>query len=117
VVGIKSLHIHNGGEREIERVIIRGCGRFGEEGNEQLQGWNYRSGTNTAITYSIRHLGGGEDGEGQHDTIGEFLTDLGDEKGTHTRSSSSSHGVGDLKSLEAVTGFRLLPNNVQDGID
>merc|ERR1719174_2951840 len=44
----------------------------------------------------VRHLGGREHGESEHDPVGVFLTDLGDEQSAHTRSSSTTHGVGDL---------------------
>jgi len=50
----------------------------------------------------IRHLGGGNDREGGHHTIGVLLADLGDEKGSHSGASATTHGVGELKALEAI---------------
>eukprot|EP00757_Euglenozoa_sp_SAG-D1_P016057 gene16058-biopygen17134 len=50
----------------------------------------------------IGNLGGGNDGEGDHHSVGVFLSQLGDQKGSHSGSSSSSHGVADLESLKAV---------------
>jgi len=47
----------------------------------------------------VRDLRGWEDGEGLHDTIWVFLTDLGDEKGSHTRASATTEGVADLEAL------------------
>jgi hypothetical protein len=38
----------------------------------------------------IRHLGGWEDGEGLHDSVGIFLSVLGDKEGTHTGSSTTT---------------------------
>ena len=32
----------------------------------------------------VRHLGRGDNGEGFHDSIGVFFSDLGDEEGSHT---------------------------------
>jgi len=47
----------------------------------------------------IRDFGRGEDGEGFHNSVGVFFSDLGDQKGTHTRSSTTSEGVSDLETL------------------
>jgi len=63
---------------------------------------------------SVRHLGGREDREGDHHTIRVLLTDLGDKKSSHSRSCSSSHGVGDLESLEAVARLSLLADNIKN---
>ncbi len=65
----------------------------------------------------IRHLGGGNDGVGGHDTIGVLLTDLGDEEGSHTGSSSTTHGVGKLESLKAVAGLGLLSHDIKNRVD
>merc|ERR1712093_744686 len=65
----------------------------------------------------IRHLGGGEDGEGLHDSIGVFFSDLGDEQGAHTRTSTTTERVGDLETLEAVAALSLLADDVEDGVD
>ena len=42
------------------------------------------------------------------------LTDLGDEEGSHAGSSTTTEGVGDLETLEAITTFSFLSNNVED---
>ncbi len=55
-----------------------------------------------------------DDGEGGHHTIWELLTDLGDQKRTHTGTSSTTEGVGDLETLEAVTSLSLATDNVED---
>jgi hypothetical protein len=47
----------------------------------------------------IRDLGGWEDGEGFHDSVGVFFSDFGDQEGTHTRSGTTSQRVGDLETL------------------
>ena len=39
---------------------------------------------------SVGHLGGGHDGESGHHTVGELLADLGDQKRTHTGTSSTT---------------------------
>ena len=46
-----------------------------------------------------------------------LLANLGDEEGSHTGSSSTTHGVGDLESLHDVAGLCLLTNNVHDGVN
>jgi len=71
-----------------------------------------REGGIVGFNDGIRHLGGGNDGISGHDTIGVFLTDLGDEKGSHTRASSTTHGVGKLEALEAVTRLSLLSDDI-----
>jgi hypothetical protein len=62
----------------------------------------------------IRDLGGGEDGEGFHDSVGVFFSDLGDQEGTHTGTSTTTEGVGDLETLEAITAFGFLSDDVED---
>jgi len=58
-----------------------------------------------------------EDREGAHHSVGVFLADFGDEKSSHSGSSSSSEGVGDLESLKAVTSFGFLADDVKDGVN
>jgi hypothetical protein len=65
----------------------------------------------------IRDLGGRTDGEGHHDTIRVFFTDLGDEEGTHTGTSTTTEGVGHLETLETVTGFGFLTDDIEDGVN
>ena len=62
----------------------------------------------------VGHLGRGNDGEGRHDTVGILLTDLGDEKGTHTGTGTTTHGVSELKALHAVAALGLLADDVKD---
>jgi len=65
----------------------------------------------------VRHLGGRAHGEGGHDSVGVFLTDLGDEESTHTGTSTATKRVGDLETLEAIAGFGFLADYVKDGVD
>jgi hypothetical protein len=65
----------------------------------------------------IRDLGGGEDGEGFHDSVGVFFSDLGDQEGTHTGTGTTTEGVGDLETLEAIATFSFLSDDVEDGVD
>jgi hypothetical protein len=60
-------------------------------------------GTVVWLNNGIRHLRGWDDGKGSHHTIGVLLTDLGDQKCTHTGTSTTTHGVGELETLKAVT--------------
>lgn len=48
----------------------------------------------------VGHLGGRDDGVGVHDSVGVLLPDLGNEKSSHSGSSSSSQGMGQLESLK-----------------
>ena len=65
----------------------------------------------------IRHLGGGDDGVGRHDAIGVFLSDLRDQEGAHTRSSTTTHGVGQLESLQAIRSLSLLTDDVKHRVN
>lgn len=65
----------------------------------------------------VRDLWGWNDGECAHHLIRELFLDLSDEQGTHTGSSSSSERVADLESLEAVSAFSFLANDIEDGLD
>jgi len=65
----------------------------------------------------IRDLGAGEDGEGFHDSVGVLLSDLGDQKSSHTGTGTTTEGVADLEALEAVTAFSLLSDDIEDGVD
>jgi len=47
----------------------------------------------------VGHFWGGDNTEGGHNTIWVLLTDLGDEEGSHSGSSATSEGVGELESL------------------
>jgi hypothetical protein len=65
---------------------------------------------------SVRHLGGRNNRVSTHDTIGVILTNLGNQKSSHTGSGTSSHGVGDLESLKHVTSLGFLTDNIHDAI-
>jgi len=47
----------------------------------------------------VRDFGGGEDGEGLHNTVGVLLTDLRDQEGSHTRTSTTTKRVAELEAL------------------
>jgi len=69
------------------------------------------------LNNGIRHLGGRHNGEGCHHTVWELLTDLGDQEGTHTSTGTSTKGVGDLETLEAVAALGLTTHDVEDLVD
>ena len=65
----------------------------------------------------IRDLWGRHDGEGGHDSIWVLFSDLGDEEGSHTGSGTTTEGVGDLETLEAIATFGFLSDDIEDGVD
>ena len=65
----------------------------------------------------VGDLGGGDDGEGHHDAVGVLLAELGDEEGAHAGAGTTTEGVADLETLEAVAGLGLLAADVEDGVD
>merc|ERR1711862_468890 len=58
-----------------------------------------------------------EDGESLHNSVWIFLSDLGDKESTHTRTGTTTEGVGDLETLETIATFSFLSDNVEDGVD
>jgi len=76
-----------------------------------------REGSVIRFNNGIRDLGGWEDRESFHDSVGIFLSDLRDKEGTHTRSSTTTEGVGDLETLETITTFSFFSDNVEDGVN
>jgi hypothetical protein len=56
----------------------------------------------------IRDLWGRHDGESGHDSIWVLFSDLGDEEGSHTGSGTTTEGVGDLETLEAIGSLGVM---------
>jgi len=65
----------------------------------------------------IGDLGGGHDGESAHNSVGVLFSDLGDEEGSHTGSGTTTEGVGDLETLEAIATLGFLSDDIEDGVD
>jgi hypothetical protein len=65
----------------------------------------------------VGDLGGWDDGEGGHHAIGEFLADLGDKESSHTGTGTSTEGVGDLETLEAVAALGLTTHDIENLVD
>jgi hypothetical protein len=65
----------------------------------------------------VGDFGGGDNGEGDHHSVGVFFSDLRDKEGSHSGTGSSSEGVGDLESLEAITSFGFFSDNIEDGVN
>merc|ERR1712086_522006 len=65
----------------------------------------------------IRDLWGWHDGESGHDSVWVLFSDLGDEEGSHTGSGTTTEGVGDLETLEAIATFGFLSDDIKDGVD
>jgi hypothetical protein len=65
----------------------------------------------------IRDFGGWDNWESFHDSVGVFFSDFGDQKSSHSRSSSSSKRVGDLESLETVTSFSFFSADIEDWVN
>ena len=66
---------------------------------------------------SIGNFGRRHNRIGVHDSVGVFFTNLGNEKGTHSRSSTTTKGVGKLESLEAIARFCFFPHHIKDRVD
>jgi hypothetical protein len=66
------------------------------------------------LNNGVGDLGGRNDGEGGHHTVGELLTDLGDQECTHTGTGTTTQGVSDLETLEAVASLGLAADDIND---
>jgi len=62
----------------------------------------------------IGDLWGWHDGESGHDSVWVLFSDLGDEEGSHTGSGTTTEGVGDLETLEAIATLGFLSDNIED---
>ena len=69
------------------------------------------------LNNSVRDLGGGDNGVSAEHTIGVLLTDLGEQKRTETGTSTTTKRVAELETLEAVSVFGLLADDIQNGLD
>jgi hypothetical protein len=76
-----------------------------------------REGGVVGFNDGVRDLGGRNNREGAHHSVGVFFSDLGDEEGSHTRASSTTKRVGNLETLEAVARFGFLSDDVQNGVN
>ena len=65
----------------------------------------------------VGHLRRGDDGECVHDPVWILFSDFGDEEGSHSGSGSTTEGVIELKSLQAIATFRLFAHDVENGVD
>mmetsp|Transcript_7921 Transcript_7921/g.26197 ORF Transcript_7921/g.26197 Transcript_7921/m.26197 type:complete len:442 (+) Transcript_7921:36-1361(+) len=66
---------------------------------------------------SVGHLGRRYDREREHHAVGVFFANLGNQKRTHTGTSTASEGVAHLEALQAVARLRLLAHDVQHAVD
>ena len=65
----------------------------------------------------VGDLGRGHDGESAHHSVGVFFSNLGDEECSHTGTGTTTEGVGDLETLEAIATFGFFTDDIEDGVD
>ena len=120
---------HSGGY-EMVQISIGGGGQFeGSEADiveslvidgEGLVGVLYQlvngEGGVVGLDNCVGDLWGGDNGEGSHDPVGVFLTDFGDQEGSHSGSSTTTKRVTKLESLKTVTALSFLPDNVKNRV-
>lgn len=68
-------------------------------------------------TFHSADLGGGDDGEGTHHSVGVFFPDLRDQKCTHTSTGTTTKRVGDLETLETIGSLGLSSDDIEDRVD
>jgi len=76
-----------------------------------------REGSVIWLNDGIRDLWGWHDRESGHDSVWVLFSNLGDEEGSHTGSGTTTEGVGDLETLEAIATFGFLSDDIEDGVD
>ena len=76
-----------------------------------------REGSVVWLNNGIGDLWGWHDGESDHHSVWVFFSDLGDEESSHTGSSTTSEGVGNLETLKAIATFSFLSDDIKDGVD
>jgi len=118
---------HDGGDKVVE-VTVRGLGELEGTHADIVQSLvidtegligvlnklvNGESGV-VGLNNGVGDLGGGNDGEGGHHTVRELLTDLGDQECTHTGTGTTTQGVSDLETLEAVASLGLTADDIDD---
>jgi len=60
---------------------------------------------------------GWENWESFHDSVWIFFSDFRDKECTHTGTGTTTEGVGDLETLEAIATFSFFSNNIEYRID
>jgi hypothetical protein len=76
-----------------------------------------REGGVVGLDDGIGDLGGWHNWEGAHHSVGVFFSDLGDEESSHTGTGTTTEGVGDLETLEAIATFGFFTDDIEDGVD
>ena len=108
---VVQIAVGGGGELEgseadiVESFVIDAVGLIGVL-DELVDG----EGGVVGLDNSVGDLGGGDDREGVHDSVGEHLSDLGDEESSHTGASTTTERVGELESLNRYVSFTFLCN-------
>mmetsp|Transcript_3264 Transcript_3264/g.5371 ORF Transcript_3264/g.5371 Transcript_3264/m.5371 type:complete len:455 (+) Transcript_3264:329-1693(+) len=118
--GDKMVKVTEGGGGElkgaeadiVESLVIEDHALIGVL-NELMNG----EGGVVGLNDGIRHLGGGDDGEGEHHAVRVLLTDLGNKEGSHTGTGTTTERVADLEALKAIAGLSLLADNIKDRVN
>jgi len=115
---VVKITVGGGGELEgseadvVESFVIDAVGLIGVL-DELVDG----EGGVVGLDDGVGDLGGGDDREGVHDSVGVLFSDLGDEESSHTGASTTTERVGELESLEAIAGFSFLSGDIEDRVD
>jgi hypothetical protein len=98
---VVKITVGGGGELEgseadiVESFVIDAVGLIGVL-DELVDG----EGSVVGFDDGVGDLGGGDDREGVHDSVGVLFSDLGDEESSHTGASTTTERVGELESLK-----------------
>ena len=81
---------------------------------DKLMDWQ---GSIVGLNDGIGDLRWWHNGECAHDSVWILLSDFWDKESSHTRTGTTTEGVGDLKALQAVATFSFLSNDIEDWVD
>ena len=76
-----------------------------------------RQGCVVRFNDGVGYFWGWDNWEGFHNSVRIFFSYFGNQKSSHTRSGSTSQGVGDLESLKAVASFGFFSDDIENWIN
>ena len=98
VVG--QMGVAGGGEEGLEADVIECLVVEGVDEVSVLYELVHGESRVVGLDDGVGHLGGGHDGEGGDDAVGELLADLGDEQGAEARAGPATERVSELETLK-----------------
>ena len=101
---VVKITVGGGGElKGTEADVVQGLVINAESLVRVLDKLMNREGGVVGLDNGVRNLGRRHNGESAHHTVGVFLTDLGDQKSSHSGTSTTTEGVSNLETYKMET--------------